>query len=124
MCYDCQFPPAGNQLQEANSTLEHEHQLDGASYQQQGASQQHGSTRLPLQNGRGMDTQSDDDAQSADPDSVQQGASLGPTGQPDKSIGASNVVDSADTAIEPSSPASYPHTRLYQFADIELAHGH
>lgn len=42
-----------------------------------------------------------------------------------KAASASLEDPHSDTvATEASSPSKYPDTRLYQFADIELAHGH
>lgn len=46
-------------------------------------------------------------------------------------IVGSDVVSASPNALQPNTAApeaisssKYPHTKLYQFADIELAHGH
>lgn len=46
-------------------------------------------------------------------------------------IVGSDVVSASPNALQPNTAAAeaisaskYPHTKLYQFADIELAHGH
>ena len=98
---------------------------------------QQGYTQSPLHAGKRVDDQSNADAQSMH---VQRISSSSQSSHEDSdSVGSKDVSSSTHAdVVKPgqqdsvaaasisgaASPSKYPDTRLYQFADIELAHGH
>lgn len=96
---------------------------------------QQGYTQSPLHADKRADDQSNAEAQSMHISSSSQSSQCeNSNGFGPKDVSSSthaDVVkpDEQDTAAAAStagaaSPSKYPDTRLYQFADIELAHGH
>lgn len=87
--------------------------------------------RSPLYTDKDDSKQSSDGPQSAVPAVVQQNSSPSQTDQSKEFSSAQNAQNDSikpsqqdPIGREPSSPSKYPDTCLYQFADIELAHGH
>ena len=73
-----------------------------------------------------IDSTSEIVAQSPEPASVRRGDNTLQAGESCESPAQNGAVlpSQRDAALAPSATSKYPDTQLYQFADIELAHGH